>query len=69
MATFTLTDACVIVNSVTLSDHATNVIRDGAVRPALARRYLDARIETARRHVVDLTRPVRRALGIDPDTI
>lgn len=47
------------------TDHATHVIRDGAVRPALARRYLDARIETVRRHAVDLTRPVRRALGID----
>jgi hypothetical protein len=47
------------------TDHSTHVVRDGEVRPAFERRYLDARIETARRHVVDFTRPVRRVLGID----
>jgi hypothetical protein len=51
------------------TDHATHVVRDGALQPALARRYLDARIETARRRVVDLTRPVRRVLGIDAASV
>jgi hypothetical protein len=51
------------------TDHATHVVREGALQPALARRYLDARLETVRRHVVDFTRPVRRMLGVDAESV
>jgi hypothetical protein len=47
------------------TDHATHVLADGVVRRAFERRYLDARVESIRRYVVDLTRPIRRKLGID----
>jgi len=47
------------------TDHATHVIKEGQIRRALERRYLEARVETVRRYVVDVTRPLRRKLGID----
>jgi len=46
-------------------DHASHVVRDGEVRPALQAQYLRARIETARRRLITFTQPVRRRLGID----
>jgi hypothetical protein len=47
------------------TDHATHLVAEGTVRRALERRYLDARVEGVRRYVVDVTRPIRRKLGID----
>jgi hypothetical protein len=47
------------------TDHATHTVTDGQVRRALAAPYMRARVETVRRHVVDVTRPLRRRLGID----
>ena len=51
------------------TDHATHVVADSSVRRALQRRYLDARLESARRYLVDVTRPIRRRLGIDQATV
>lgn len=47
------------------SHHATHIVVGDQVKLALRREYLDARIETARRHVVNVTRPIRRKLGLD----
>jgi hypothetical protein len=47
------------------TDHATHLLAQGSVRRALERRYLEARFESARRYVIDVTRPLRRRLGID----
>jgi len=47
------------------TDHASHVVRAGAVRPALERRYIGARVETLRRRIINMTRPLRRRLGID----
>jgi len=47
------------------TDHATHTVGAGRVHLALATPYLRARIETVRRHLVDVTRPLRRRLGID----
>lgn len=49
------------------SDHATHILEDGQVKLALRRQYADARVETLRRHVVDLTRPLRRKVGLDEE--
>jgi len=46
-------------------DHATHVVAGGALRPALAPQYARARLGTVWRHTIDLTRPLRRKLGID----
>jgi hypothetical protein len=51
------------------TDHATHVVSGGVVRRALERRYLDARIENVRRYMVDVTRPIRRKLGIDQASV
>ena len=47
------------------TDHATHVVTETAVRRALSRPYVSARIELLRRHLVDITRPLRRKLGVD----
>jgi hypothetical protein len=47
------------------TDHATHVVSAGAVRLALEKRYVRARAETLKRRVINLTRPLRRRLGID----
>jgi hypothetical protein len=47
------------------TDHATHRVTESGVEWALARPYLEARLETARRHLVEVTRPLRRKLGID----
>jgi hypothetical protein len=46
-------------------DHATHVLTGAGVRLALAPRYLRARAETARKRLIDVSRPLRRKLGID----
>jgi hypothetical protein len=51
------------------TDHATHAVRDGVVRPALERQYLLARVETLKRHAIELTRPLRRKLGIDQASV
>jgi hypothetical protein len=47
------------------TDHASHVVSAGAVRFALEKRYLAARVETLKRKAINLTRPLRRQLGID----
>jgi hypothetical protein len=47
------------------TDHASHVVAAGAVRRAFDKRYLGARVETLRRRIINLTRPVRRRLGVD----
>jgi len=47
------------------SDHATHVMTDQGVQLALARRYLDARVDLVKRHVINVTRPLRRKVGLD----
>jgi hypothetical protein len=47
------------------TDHATHIVSVGAVRSALRKRYIGARVETLRRRFINLTRPFRRRLGID----
>ncbi len=47
------------------TDHATHVVTETGVRRALGRPYVLARIELLRRHLVDITRPIRRRLGVD----
>lgn len=47
------------------TDHATHVVTSDGVRLALQRQYVDARIDTLKRHLVNFTRPLRRKLGVD----
>jgi hypothetical protein len=47
------------------TDHATHVVTDRGVQLALARPYLDARADTVKRHLINVTRPLRRRLGLD----
>jgi len=47
------------------TDHATHVIAGQAVQPALARRYFDARVDLVKRHLINVTRPLRRRVGFD----
>jgi hypothetical protein len=47
------------------TDHATHVVSAGAVRLAFEKRYIGARVETFKRRFIDLSRPLRRRLGVD----
>jgi hypothetical protein len=51
------------------TDHASHMISGGVVRNAFEKPYLKARVESVRRYLVDVTRPVRRRLGIDQGSI
>jgi hypothetical protein len=47
------------------TDHATHIVTEDAVRRALSRPYVLARLDLLRRHLVDATRPIRHRLGLD----
>jgi hypothetical protein len=47
------------------TDHATHMITGEGIRPAFARRYLEARVDLVKRHVINVTRPLRRKVGLD----
>jgi hypothetical protein len=47
------------------TDHATHIVTGTSIRPALSRPYALARVETLRRHLVDISRPIRHRLGFD----
>jgi len=50
-------------------DHATHVVRGGAIARALDASHLRARLETIRRRIITATQPVRRKLGIDSQLV